>query len=114
MVFMAFSSRANWSSWAHRWRRRVRQRRGGVCVRRRDWGGGLPGRGLGGGAYLVGEGFALEVGELLLHERVAEDRRHVVLLSEESLLVPDPPSSEDEAVLTHLAAVEVQRDVVEG
>lgn len=73
-----------------------------------------PGGGLGGGAYLVREGFALEGGELLLHERVAEDRHHVGLLSEESLLVPDPPSPEDEAVLTHLAVVEVQRDVLEG
>lgn len=59
--------------------------------REEDWGRG-------GGAYLVREGFALEVGELLLHERVAEDRPQVVLLSEESLLVPDPPSSGDEAV----------------
>lgn len=50
--------------------------------------------------YLVGERFALEAGELLLHERVAEERRQVVLLSKEKdfwvFLSPNPSSAEEQ------------------
>lgn len=74
MVFIAFSNNANWSSWVTDGNGRGNGRGFRSSEEERHSKNALSFR----AAHLVREGFALEVGELLLHERVGEDGRHVV------------------------------------